>query len=163
VQVPESAVLGAPGQGWNVLENSQLKALPMLTAYMVGGLETVAEYAITYSQTRIVFAQPIGRFQRVQDRIIEAVNHRDASRWTTWEAIWKLETGREAKSAVHLAKAVASEGYYDGTNLSTEVHAGIGIEPGTGLNIHIKMSRGLYSYLGDPRYHRRRMVDALNL
>jgi alkylation response protein AidB-like acyl-CoA dehydrogenase len=161
VSVPESAVVGGEGNGWKVIEAALQKALPVLNAYCVGGLETVCEYALSYSQTRIVFAQPIGRFQRVQDRIIEAVNHRDAARWTTWEAIWKLETGRPSASAIHLSKAVCSDGYYDGTNLSTEVHAGIGIEDGTGLNVHIKMSRGLYSYLGDPRYHRRRMVDAL--
>jgi alkylation response protein AidB-like acyl-CoA dehydrogenase len=161
VTVPESAIVGGEGNGWHTLEAALQEALPVLNAYCVGGLETVCEYALSYSQTRIVFAQPIGRFQRVQDRIIEAVNHRDAARWTTWEAIWKLETGRPAAGSIHLAKAVSSDGYYDATNLSTEVHAGIGIEDGTGLNVHIKMSRGLYSYLGDPRYHRRRMVDAL--
>lgn len=161
VKVDEGAVIGGEGNGWAVLEAALQQALPVLNAYHVGGLETVCEYAISYSQTRIVFAQPIGRFQRVQDRIIEAVNHRDAARWTTWEAIWKLETDRPAASSIHLSKAVSSEGYYDATNLSTEVHAGIGIEDGTGLNVHIKMSRGLYSYLGDPRYHRRRMVDSL--
>jgi alkylation response protein AidB-like acyl-CoA dehydrogenase len=161
VKVDESAVLGKEGEGWRILDKALVQALPVLCAYMTGAQETACEYAIGYSQTRIVFAQPIGRFQRVQDRIIEAVTHRDAARWTTWEAIWKLETGRPAASSIHLSKAVSSDGYYDATNLSTEVHAGIGIEDGTGLNVHIKMSRGLYSYLGDPRYHRRRMVDAL--
>jgi alkylation response protein AidB-like acyl-CoA dehydrogenase len=161
VSVPESAEVGGEGNGWKTLEAALQKALPVLNAYCVGGLETVCEYALSYSQTRIVFAQPIGRFQRVQDRIIEAVNHRDAARWTTWEAIWKLETGRPAESGVYLASAVSSEGYYEGTNLCVEVFGGIGIEDGTGLNVHIKMSRGLYSYLGDPRYYRGRMVDAL--
>jgi alkylation response protein AidB-like acyl-CoA dehydrogenase len=41
--------------------------------------------AIEYSRTRIQFGQPIGRFQRVQDMIIEMVNHADAARWTTYK------------------------------------------------------------------------------
>ena len=29
--------------------------------------------------------------------------------------------------------------------------------------MHTKMSRTLYSYLGDPRYHRRQLGDAIGL
>ena len=31
------------------------------------------------------------------------------------------------------------------------------------LVLHTKMSRTLYSYLGDPRYHRRKLADAIGL
>lgn len=160
VEVQRTALLGEPGHGWAALEGAMQRALPVLGAFQVGGMQMVTEAAVEYSQTRIVFAQPIGRFQRVQDRIIDAVSYRDAARWGTYEAIWKLETGRPAASSIHLAKALASEGYYEASNLCAEVFAGIGVEAGTGLNAHIRMSRGLYSYLGDPRYHRRQMVDA---
>ncbi len=44
-----------------------------------------------YSQARIAFGSPIGTFQRVQDRVIDALNEADASKWTTYEAIWQLD------------------------------------------------------------------------
>ena len=50
--------------------------------------------SVEYSRTRVQFGQPIGRFQRVQDHIIGIVNHLDAARWTTYEALWKLDTER---------------------------------------------------------------------
>lgn len=161
VRVPRSAVLGELGDGWQTLDRALQKALPIMCAYKVGGCDTVFNMALGYSQTRIVFTQPIGRFQRVQDSIIEAANAMDASRWTAYEALWKLDTGRPAESSVHLAKAVASEGYYQATNHSAEVFAGIGMSRELGVTLHIKMSRTLYSYLGDPLYHRRRMMDAV--
>lgn len=161
VQVPASAVLGAEGQGWQAFERAAIKAIPVLSAYQVGGCEKVYDISVLYSQTRIVFTQPIGRFQRVQDHIIELANHMDAARWTTYEALWKLDSGRDATASIHEAKAVASEGYYQACNYAHEAHGGIGISREYGLVVHSTMSRTLYQYLGDPRYHKRKMIDAL--
>jgi alkylation response protein AidB-like acyl-CoA dehydrogenase len=117
--------------------------------------------AVAYSRTRVQFGQPIGRFQRVQDHIINIVNHLDAARWTTYEALWKLDTGRPAAASVHLAKAVTSEAYLKVCDSGHEVHAGVGVIREYGLTLHTQRSRTLYHLLGEPRYHRRRLADAL--
>jgi len=163
VRVPAGAVLGEAGTAWPGLNRAFLKAIPVLCAYKVGATEAVFEMSVSYSQTRVQFGQPIGRFQRVQDHIIDIVNYLDAARWTTYEAIWKLETGRPAEASVHLAKAVASEGLYRACNSAHEVHAGIGSVRNYGLVLYTKASRSLYNYLGDPKFHKRRLADALEL
>ena len=61
-----------------------------------------------------------------------------------------------------MAKAVASEAYLEACNAAHEVHAGIGSDLGYGLVPHTQMSRTLFSYLGDPHWHKRRMADALS-
>ena len=137
------------------------RALPILCSYMVGGCQAVYEMSVSHSRTRVQFGVPVGRFQRVQDHIVRLVNHLDAARWTTGEALWKLDTGRPAEASVHLAKAVASEGYLEACNAAHEVHAGIGSANEYGLPAHTQMSRTLFHYLGDPRWHKRRMADAL--
>ncbi|HXH12575.1 MAG TPA: acyl-CoA dehydrogenase family protein [Alphaproteobacteria bacterium] len=161
VQVPAEAVLGTEGRGWEVLEAAALQAIPVLCAYQVGSCQAVVDMAVAYSRTRIQFGQPIGRFQRVQDHIIGMVNHLDAARWTTYEALWKLDTGRPAASSVHLAKAVTSEAHLKVCDGGHEVHAGVGVIREYGLTLHTQRSRTLYHLLGDARYHRRRMADAL--
>lgn len=161
VTVPASDRLGAEGEGWSALERALEKALPVLCAYAVGGCQAVLEMSVAYSRSRQQFGVPIGRFQRVQDHIIRLVNHLDAARWTTYEALWKLDSGRPAAASVHLAKAVASEAYLEVCNAAHEVHAGIGSLTEYGLVPHTRMSRTLYGYLGDPRWHKRRMADAL--
>ncbi len=164
VEVSESALLGhQTGKGWQVLEQAMSKAIPVLCAYKVGGCEAVFEMSVAYSQTRVQFGVPIGRFQRVQDHIINLVNQLDAARWTTYEALWKLDTGMTAGGSVHLAKAVASEAYYQACNHAHEVHAGVGVMTEYGLTLHTKMSRSLYHFLGDPRFHKRRLAEALEL
>ena len=99
----------------------------------------------------------------MQDQIINLVNHLDAARWTTYEALWKLDAGREAAPAVRLAKAVASEGYYQACNYAHEVHAGVGSMTEYGLTLHTAASRTLYHYLGDPKQHKRELATALGL
>ena len=151
-------------KGWAVLESVFQKALPILCAYQVGALSQVFDMSLLYSQTRHQFQQPIGRFQRVQDHVIDIVNQLDAARWTTYEALWKLDTGApDAAASVHMAAAVASEAYYAGCNSAHDVHAGVGIVREYGLTLHTQMSRTLYHYLGNPRYHKRKLADALEL
>jgi alkylation response protein AidB-like acyl-CoA dehydrogenase len=162
VRVAADAVLGGvEGQGWDVLETAALQAIPILCAYKVGSCQAVVDMAVAYSRTRIQFGQPIGRFQRVQDHIVGMVNHLDAARWTTYEALWKLDSGRPAASSVHLAKAVTSEAYLKVCDGAHEVHAGVGVIREYGLTLHTQRSRALYHLLGDARYHRRCLADAL--
>ena len=163
VRVPADAVLGeASGHGWDILEAAALRAIPILCAYKVGSCQAVFDMSVVYSRTRVQFSQPIGRFQRVQDHIIGIVNHLDAARWTTYEALWKLDTERDARSSVHLAKAVTSEAYLKVCAGGHEVHAGVGVIREYGLTLHTQRSRTLYHLLGEPRYHRRCLADALS-
>jgi alkylation response protein AidB-like acyl-CoA dehydrogenase len=162
VEVPATQLLGdRKSQGWMLLERALLRALPILCSYMVGGCQAVFDMSVAHSRERVQFGVPIGRFQRVQDHIIRLVNHLDAARWTTAEALWKLDTGQPAAAAVHMAKAVSSEAYMEACNAAHEVHAGQGSLTEYGLVAHTQMSRTLFSYLGDPRWHKRRMADAL--
>jgi len=62
---------------------------------------------------------------------------------------------------VHMAKAVASEAYFEACNAAHEVHAGVGSDRAYGLTAHTQMSRTLFHFLGDPKWHKRRMADAL--
>jgi len=165
VRVDGDALLDPGAQvGWAALDRVLPRAAALLAAYQVGGLARVFDVSLAYSQTRRQFQQPIGRFQRVQDHVIDIVNDLDAARWTTYEALWKLDTGKDdAAAAAHMAAAVASEAYYLGCNSAHDVHAGVGIMREYGLTLHTKMSRTLYHYLGDPRHHRRKLALALAL
>jgi alkylation response protein AidB-like acyl-CoA dehydrogenase len=164
VAVAGTDVLGGSLENsWDALQRAIAKTIPILGAYQTGASQAVYEMSVDYSRTRMQFGTPIGRFQRVQDHIINLVNQLDAARWTNYEALWKLDNDRPAQDAVHLAKAVGSEAYYQACNFAHEVHAGLGSMTEYGLTLHTTASRTLYHYLGDPRFHRKRLADALGL
>ena len=163
VEIPLEGLLSTrENQGWAALTSAMQRALPILCAYQVGSSQAIFEMSVEYSQTRVQFGVPIGRFQRVQDHIIRLVNHLDAARWTTWEAIWKLDAGRPAVASVHMAKAVTAEAHIEACNAAHEVHAGIGSSLEYGLVPHTQLSRTLFNYLGDPKWHKRQMAAALD-
>ncbi|MFC2052528.1 acyl-CoA dehydrogenase family protein [Chloroflexota bacterium] len=161
VKVPRSAILGEKSEGWSALKRAIARSIPVLCAYKVGGCQAVLEMALEYSRTRVQFGQPIGRFQRVQDMIIEMVNHADAARWTTYECLWKLDTQRPADKSVHLAKVVASEAYWEVCTLAHRVFSGISYSKEHPVSFHTRASRQLYHYLGEPSYHRQQLARLL--
>ena len=161
VKVPRSAMLGNKDEGWPALQQAIDKAIPVLCAYKVGGCQAVFDMTLEYSRVRVQFGMPIGRFQRVQDMIIEQVDHADAARWTTYEALWKLDTQRPYAESVHLAKAVASQAYWDVVTLAHRVFSGISYSKEHPVSFHIRASRSLYNFLGEPSYHRQQLGKLL--
>jgi len=158
VKVAHSALLGDKDEGWLPLERGINQAIPVLSAYKVGGSQAVFDTTLEYTRTRHQFGQPIGRFQRVQDMIIEMVNYVDAARWTTYECLWKLDTQRPAADSIHLAKVVSSESYWEVCTLAHRVWSGISYSQEHPVSFHTRASRHLYSYLGDPAHHRQKLA-----
>ena len=161
VRVPISNMLGQAGAGWDILDRALEKALSILCAYQVGACQEIFDFTAEYTRSRVVFGQPIGRFQRVQDHCVELSIHLDAARWVTYETLWKLDSNLPAAASVHEAKAVASEAYYQVCNFSHMVHAGPGTDYGHPLMAHSVMAHTLYQYLGTPLHHKRKMMDVL--
>jgi alkylation response protein AidB-like acyl-CoA dehydrogenase len=161
VKAPAANGIGAGGAGWKILDGALDKTLPILCAYQVGACQEIFDFTAEYTRSRVVFGQPIGRFQRVQDHCVELSIHLDAARWATYEALWKMDSGMPAKAAVHEAKAVSSDAYYQVCNYAHMVFAGPGTDYGHPLMAHSVLAHTLYQYLGGPAHHKRLMMDVL--
>jgi len=161
VAVTAEDIIGDMNAGWQPIERAVLKAMPILCAYKVGACQEIFEMTNEYTRTRVVFGQPIGRFQRVQDHCVDISIHLDGARWITYEALWKLDARIDAVAGAHQAKAVASEAYYQCCNFSHMVFAGPGTDYKHPLMAHSVLAHTLYQYLGAPLYHKRAMLDAL--
>lgn len=148
---------------WPAAERAMLTVTPVLCAYKVGSCKTVFDLSLNYARERTQFGQIIGRFSRVQDHLIHLVNHLDAARWTTYEALSKLDNGVDAAASCHVAKSVSSESHMHACDYAHEVHAGIGVSREYGLTLHTKLSRTLYHCLGAPRLHRKKLESVLGL
>lgn len=146
---------------WTALDRALVKSLPVVCAYQVGACQEIFEMTNEYTRTRIAFGQPIGRFQRVQDHCVDISIHLDGARWTTYETLWKLDTGIDARASAHQAKSIASEAYYQSCHFAHMVFAGPGTDYKHPLMAHSVLANSLYQYLGTPLFHKRAMVDVL--
>ena len=89
--------------------------------------------------------------------IIEMLTHTDAAKWAAYEALWKLDTGQAASESVHLAKVLASHGYWEVVTLGHQVFSGVSYSRESPVSFHTRASRSLYHYLGEPSYHRQQL------
>ncbi len=166
VKVPASNILGKRDNGWVALNRPLNRAIVVLCAYMVGGCQHLLDMTVEYAQTRVQFGQPIGAFQWIQSYIIGQANELEKARWFTYEALFKVDANKPQKEqdeAVSLAKAVSSEAFFECGHLAHEVHAGVGSDKKFPLYLYSKKAKSIYSYLGDPAHHRKRVAKILAL
>ena len=164
VRAPASALIGAAGEAGPSVEKALDAGTIAECAYMVGGCRRVLEMSIERSQTRIAFGVAIGTLQHVQNYLVQMANIEESTRWSTYEALWKLDEGRpDAAQAISMAKAIASDGYFRAAEGAHHVHAGLGVDMGYGLPYYTQKARTLQSYLGDATYHRDRMATLMEL
>ena len=164
VQVSSSNVIGPVGGVWPALELAMDRATAVLCAYMAAGAQKVYEMARDYSTVRIAFGVPIGTFQRVQDHIINALLEADGAKWTTFEALWKLDAGQQdAQFGISMAKAAASTGFSRACDASHDVHAGVGVDYEFGLTHYTVRARTFEHYLGNATYHKARMARLMSV
>jgi alkylation response protein AidB-like acyl-CoA dehydrogenase len=163
VPIDQDEVLGGTdADSWPAICRAVYQAILLLCSYQVGSCQSVFEMSLDYTRTRHAFGQPIGRFQRVQDHLIELVNCLDAARWCTYEAVWKFETKQpDWGASIHMAKSVVSESHWEACNFAHEIHAGIGVDLQYDLAKHTYLSRSLYHFLGEPMWHRDQMTREL--
>ncbi len=112
VRVPEPRILGQVSAGWQALDRSLEKTIPILCALQVGACQEILDFTLEYTRTRMVFGQPIGCFQRIQDNCVDLSMHLDAARRVTNETLWKRGSWMPPTAGVHEARAVASDAMF---------------------------------------------------
>jgi alkylation response protein AidB-like acyl-CoA dehydrogenase len=166
VEVSPDNIIGTKDAAWNALNKPLNRAMLALSAYMVGTTQHIMDLTIFHAQNRVQFGQPVGAFQWVQGYVIDQANQLERSRWFTYEALWKVDSNKPQKEqdeAVALAKATASDAVHIAAHQAHEVHAGKGIMKQFELYLYSDKARAMYSYLGDPAYHRKRVAAILEL
>jgi alkylation response protein AidB-like acyl-CoA dehydrogenase len=164
VKVPNSSIIGEANKGWQSLIKAVSESIPVMGTFMAGCLRAGIDMSLEYAQNRIAFGVPIGSFQRVQDWILLGLNHADAARLSSYEAVWAIENDKDtAKEATASCKIIASEGFVEGMDAAHHVHGGIGVVYSYGLYAYMRQSRTLFHYLGSPEHHREILASALEI
>jgi alkylation response protein AidB-like acyl-CoA dehydrogenase len=101
-----------------------------------------------YTSERKQFGKPIATFQAVAQRAADAYIDVEAIRLSTWQALWRLATGRPARRELLIAKFWASEGGHRACYAAQHLHGGIGVDTDYPLHRYYLMSRQIELTLG---------------
>jgi alkylation response protein AidB-like acyl-CoA dehydrogenase len=126
VRVPESARLGAEGEGFTIAMQSLDKGRVSVGAGCVGIIQGCLEAVVGYAKQRQQFGRPLASFQLVQDMIAEMSVDADAARLLVWRAADLIERGEPFGVAASKAKYFASEAAVRAANLAIQAFGGYG-------------------------------------
>ncbi|NIV28785.1 MAG: acyl-CoA dehydrogenase, partial [Anaerolineae bacterium] len=83
--------------------------------------------AAKYARERVVFNQPIGRFQLVQSMITDMVAGIENARFLTYRLAWLRDQGvQQARREASLAKMVASDTALMAATNAVQIHGAYG-------------------------------------
>jgi butyryl-CoA dehydrogenase len=126
VRVPDSARLGAEGEGFKVAMSALDNGRISLAAGCVGIAQGCLDASVGYAQERTQFGKPIAGFQLVQELLAEISVEADAARLLTWRAAALADRGERHTLESSVAKYYASEVSVRAANAAVQIHGGYG-------------------------------------
>jgi alkylation response protein AidB-like acyl-CoA dehydrogenase len=158
VAVSKEDVLGEVNRGWNTIQKVLEKAAVASCALMVGGMERVLDLTVTYAKDRNAFGHPIGAFQAVQHRCADMLIDLETSRFSTYQAGWRISQGLAAAKEVAIAKFWANKACNRMAGSSHQVHGGIGFTEDHVLHWYTKRAKALEFAYGGSDYHLNQLI-----
>jgi alkylation response protein AidB-like acyl-CoA dehydrogenase len=155
VTVAHDAVLGRPGQAWEVITRAAEVAIAALVAEAVGAMDALHEATLEYLKTRQQFGMPIGRFQVLQHRAVEMFMEIEQARSLAYLAAVKIDgdDAQERARAVHAAKARAGRALKFVGQSAIQMHGGMGMTDELPASHYFKRLSMIEATLGDTEHH----------
>ncbi|MEZ5502304.1 MAG: acyl-CoA dehydrogenase [Halioglobus sp.] len=147
-----------PGQAIDPLawEQAVRRALVAAAAELVGVGRWLLDSAVAYAQERQQFGRPIGSFQGLQWKLVDAALELErAAAAVSWAAMCEDAGDPEAKSAAHCAKLEAGSAARRCARTSLQVHGGIGYTWDHGLHFWLRRAYAGDAFMGPSDYHAR--------
>jgi acyl-CoA dehydrogenase len=127
-QIAPSDVLVHPDGGEAAVAWMLDRARTGLCALQLGVTEEAVRRAAEYLNQRHQFGRPLSSFQGAMLRAADAYIDTEAIRVTTWQAAWRIDTGRPAAEAVAVAHWWASDAGQRVVHATQHLHGGMGAD-----------------------------------
>jgi alkylation response protein AidB-like acyl-CoA dehydrogenase len=163
VRVSAESILGEIHHGWVPLQKVLQRAQVGLSAECVGGAQRTMEIATDYAKVRIQYDQPIGAFQAIKHRCTQMFVDSESARSLLYWAGWAQDHGDENEAAVaaSVAKSYCGEAFTKNASSGIQVLGGTGFTMDNEMHLFLKRAKANELALGDPMYHRERIMQLL--
>ncbi len=160
VRAPSTALIGAAGAGWDILEAATDYGAGLLCAEALGAMEAIFAATLEYLKTRTQFGAPIGKFQALQHRMADMFIHLEQARSMALLAAVKLAStdADERRRAVSAAKFRVGQAMKFVGQQAVQLHGGMGVTNELPAAHHFKRLTMIELTLGDSDHHLRRFM-----
>ncbi|MDE3087933.1 MAG: acyl-CoA dehydrogenase family protein [Chloroflexota bacterium] len=161
MRVPQSALLGAPGEGFKVAMSALDRGRLGVAAGALGVGQACLDACVTFAKTRRQFGQRIGNFEMIQSALADMAADIDAARMLVYRAAWLQDQRVRATRETSIAKLFAVEAAVSAANEAVLLHGGRGYSNEFPVERYYRDIKGLQIYEGTA--HIQRIVIAREL
>ena len=157
-------LLGAEGQGFELLARIQDRAAVLIAFEQLGGADRALEMARDYALERYAFGRQIGSYQAIKHKLADVFVKNEVARANAYYGAWALSCDApELPLAAAAARVAASAAYWHAAKENIQTHGGIGVTWEADCHFFYRRARHLGLILGAPREWKRRLADRLEL
>jgi len=126
VELGPEALLGEEGQGFAVAMTAVERGRLSVAARAVGLAQSCLDDSVAYARERIVFGEPIGSFQMIQQKLADMAVEIEAARLMVRSCAEAMDRGRRARREASMAKMFASDVAQRAATAAVQVHGAYG-------------------------------------
>ena len=160
VKLPRSHKLACGEAAQSALEHANEVARIAQGAELLGIARRALEITLAYLGTRVQFGKPIGSFQALQHRIVDAYIQTELAAACIEDALGAVDRGQMTLAAA--ASRIKARCAHTGilvTRLAIQFHGAIGYTDECDVGLYFKRALGLASWLGGTAAHRQRYFE----
>ena len=160
VVAPAGSLLGAAGEGGDILDAALDYGAGLLCFEALGAMEALFEATLEYLKTRQQFGAPIGKFQALQHRMADMYIHLEQARSMALLAAVRLASGdtAERRRAVSAAKYRINTAARFVGQQAVQLHGGMGVTDELPAAHYFKRLAMIELTLGDADHHLARFI-----
>lgn len=149
------------GDGGDRCEWLRHRAWAGLAALQLGVSQESVRRAAAYTAERHQFGVPLATFQAVAHQAADCHIDTQAMEVTLWDAVWRLDTGRDAAAAVHVARWWAADAGDRVARVVQHLHGGLGADVTYPVHRYMLWSSQLANTLGSAAWHLDRIGELI--
>jgi len=163
VPVGRDDLIGAAGEGRQILETAMPKAVLAKCAEMLGGCQEVLKMTTAYAKQRVQYERPIGAFQVIQHYLADMKIACDTTLYYYHQVIWLVDQGMAVALPLSALKARCNQVYKTITDRAVQIFGGVGTTREFNIGLFFRRAKVAESVLGDTHFHHGRIAEALQL
>ncbi|MDQ6643616.1 MAG: acyl-CoA dehydrogenase family protein, partial [Chloroflexota bacterium] len=160
-RVPQSALLGAAGEGFKVAMSALDRGRLGVAAGAVGVAQACLDASIAFVKDRRQFGQRVADFQMIQATLADMAADVEAARLLVYRAAWAKDKGLPTTKATSIAKLFATEAAMKAASEAVLMHGNRGYSNEYPVERYYRDIKGLQIYEGTS--HIQRLIIAREL
>jgi len=160
VRVPADALVGEEGRGFTVAMNAVESGRLGVATRAVGLGQACVDVMVDYARERVVFKEPIAKFQMVQKMIADSMTSVEAARLLVLRLADLKDRGERARAAASMAKMYASDAAMDAALCAFQIHGAYGVSEEYPVGRYLRDAKVFQIVEGNNELHRALIAES---